>query len=162
MVGPKRIALGILFFGVLFLPDNFLQGGKVNRSDSFVKVTVAATKADGEGKQIVTLTMMHDKNYHTYANPVGLDDLSLSQTVVTITSKVKPVSVKIDYPVGKTIKNNEIGNYNVYEGKIEIPITVKRAQEDSGPLEIKVRFRADHNRGAGPCCLPAAVKFMVP
>src|SRR5262245_49240700 len=70
------------------------------KSDSEVKITASATKPDGDGKQMITITMIHNKDWHTYANPVGNEDLASNQTKVTITAKQKPTSVKIDYPPG--------------------------------------------------------------
>jgi hypothetical protein len=134
------------------------KGGK--NSEAVVKVTAKADKADADGKQLVTITMNVDKDWHTYANPVGLDDLESAQTVVEITSKNKPESVKIAYPKGKVQKDDVVGDYKIYEGKVEIKATVQRAKGDSGPLGVKVKFQACSDVSK-TCLVPATVKLSV-
>jgi len=132
-------------------------GGK--KSDSEVKVSAKAAKPDASGKQVITVTLVHNKGWHSYANPVGNEDLGASQTVITVAGAVKPVSVKVDYPAGKVVKDKVVGDYKVYEDKTEIPVTVQRAQGDTGPLEVSIRFMACHEKGV--CLLPATVKQKV-
>jgi len=134
------------------------KGGK--NSESVVKVTAKADKPDADGKQIVTITMNVDKDWHTYANPPGLEDLENSQTVVEISAKTKPESVKLDYPKGKVRKDEVVGDYRIYEGKVEIKATVQRAKGDAGPLEVKVKFQACSDV-TKTCLLPATVKLNV-
>src|SRR6266478_3541233 len=73
-------------------------GGK--GSDSEVKVSAAAAKPDAAGKQIVTVTLLHNKGWHTYANPVGNDDFDNNKTLITVFAKGKPVDAKVEYPPG--------------------------------------------------------------
>jgi DsbC/DsbD-like thiol-disulfide interchange protein len=134
------------------------KGGKT--SESVVKVTAKADKTNADGKQVVTITMQAEKDWHTYANPVGLEDLESAQTVVTITSKNKPEDVKIDYPKGKLHKDEVVGNYSVYEGKVTIKATVQRAKGDTGPLQISVKFQACSDVQK-TCLVPATVKLTV-
>lgn len=133
-------------------------GGK--KSDSEVKVSATASKADASGKQLVTITLVHNKGWHTYANPVGNEELTSAQTVVTISAKTKPAAVKIEYPEGKLHKDKLAGDYRVYENKVEIKAVVQRASGDTGPLEVSVRIMACHEKGV--CLLPATVKLTVP
>lgn len=149
--GAILAALGL----AVFLGSGALEaGGK--KSDSEVKVTAKAGKLGADGKQVVTITMVHNKGWHSYANPVGNDDLASTQTLITVSAPVKPVSVKVDYPDGKVVKDKTVGDYKVYEDKIDIPVTVQRAQGDTGPIEVSVRFMACHEKGV--CLLPATVK----
>lgn len=134
------------------------KGGKT--SEAVVKVTAKADKPDDAGKQVVTITLTMDRDWHTYANPVGLEDLEGAQTVVEITSKNKPERVKLAYPKGKLHKDEVVGDYSVYEGKVEIKATVQRAKGDSGPLEVKVKFQACSDV-AKTCLVPATVKLSV-
>jgi uncharacterized protein YyaL (SSP411 family) len=130
------------------------QEGGAKKSDSVVKVTAKAEpeKPGADGKQVVTVTLEIDKGWHTYANPVGLEDLASSQTEVSVSSKTKPQVVKVEYPEGKEINDTVVGKYKVYEGKVSIKATVERAAGDTGPLEITVKFQAcDEKR----CLLPA-------
>ena len=144
------------FFAVCASGPAQAQGKK---SDSVVLVTATATKPDASGKQVVTVTMKMDKGWHTYANPVGLEDLKPAQTIVTVTGKAKPKEVKVDYPPGKLVKDKMLGDYRVYEDKVEIKAAVTRAKGDTGPLEVTVKIQACDEK---TCLLPASVKVMVP
>jgi thiol:disulfide interchange protein len=134
------------------------KGGKT--SEAVVKVTAKADKPDEAGKQVVTITLNMDRDWHTYANPVGLEDLEGAQTSVEITGKSKPESVKLVYPKGKLHKDEVVGDYSIYEGKIEIKATVQRAKGDTGPLEVKVKFQACSDV-TKTCLVPATVKLSV-
>jgi hypothetical protein len=145
---------------VLLISAPLALAQKSKTSESVVKVTAKADKPDADGKQVVTITMGIDKDWHTYANPVGLEDLQDSQTVVEFGGKTKPASVKIDYPKGKVQKDEVVGNYSIYEGKIEIKATVQRAKGDRGPLEVKVKFQACSDV-TKTCLVPATVSLKV-
>jgi hypothetical protein len=132
------------------------QKGKT--SESVVKITATADKPDAAGKQAVAIVMEVEKDWHTYANPVGLDDLEDAKTVVTITSKSKLEDVKIDYPKGKLHKDSVVGDYSIYVGKVTIKATVQRVKGDTGPLQVSVKFQACNERS---CLVPATVKKTV-
>ena len=123
-----------------------------------VKLTVDATKPDAEGVQTVTLTLNIEKGWHLYANPVGQMDLVDAQTVVKLSGKGKPEVVKIEYPTGVEVKDKVVGDYRVYEDKVEIKATVKRAKGDTGPLEATVKFQACNDK---TCLQGATVKVPV-
>ena len=132
-------------------------------SESVVKVTAKADKPDADGKQTVTITLAMDKDWHTYANPVGVEDLEEAQTKVTISAKVKPTDVKIDYPKGKLVKDTVIGNYSIYENKVTIKATVRRAKGDTSPLEVSVKIQACIDTPEQrKCLMPSTVKVTVP
>ena len=59
------------------------------KSDSVVKATVKAEKADSSGKQAVTITLEIDPKYHLYANPIDNKDLEDAQTTVLGAGKTK-------------------------------------------------------------------------
>jgi hypothetical protein len=50
------------------------------------------------------------------------------------------VEYKVNYPAGKVKEDKIIGNYNIYVGKVEIPVVVQRAKGDTGPLQVSVTF----------------------
>ena len=133
-------------------------GGK--KSDAEVKVSIAAGKPDTAGKQVITIELDINKGWHIYSNPVGNDDLAAAQTEVKVSGKTKPASVKIDYPKGQIINDKVVGKYGVYEDKIAIKATVQRAEGDTGPLEVSVKFQACNDKGS--CLFPATVRKMVP
>jgi hypothetical protein len=130
-----------------------------NRSDSVVKVAASAAKPGADGKQVVTLTLVIDKDWHLYANPVGSKQFAGNETVVTVAG-LQPGEVTIIYPKGKALKDPESGDtYFVYEGQVTIPVVVPAGR---GPgLEISVRLTACS--GARKICLmPATVTVRVP
>lgn len=128
------------------------------KSDAVVKIAAKADKPDGDGKQIVTVTLTMEKGWHTYANPVGNEDLVGAQTVLTVAAKEKLVDLKIDYPAGTLVKDKTVGDYKVYEDKVEVKITLKRAKGDTSPLELTAKFQACDDKN---CLLPATVKIPV-
>jgi DsbC/DsbD-like thiol-disulfide interchange protein len=131
------------------------QETKARRSDSVVKVSATADKPDAEGKQVVTVTLKVDDNWHTYANSLPKDFPGVP-TSVTVTAKSKPEVVKIDYPEGKLIKE---GDYRGYEGTVPIKVTLRRTKSDISPLEVSVTFQSCTKTS---CLFPATVKLNVP
>jgi len=123
-----------------------------------VKVSAAATKPDQSGKQVVTVTMVIDKGWHVYANPVGNPKYPLNATVVSLNAKVKPSKVNVAYPPGKLLEDKDEGKFQIYEGKVTIRAVVQRANGDVGPLDVSVRFYACN---ANNCFPEANVKLTV-
>ena len=154
----RALALLALVGGLaLAAPTEAPAQGK--KSDSVVKISATAGKVGADGKQVVTLTLTMDRDWHVYANPVGQTDLKETETTVQITGKVKPASVKVAYPAGELVKDKVVGDYRVYEGKATIRATVQRARGDTGALEAVIRFQACSKKGS--CLLPATVKVPV-
>jgi uncharacterized protein len=154
---------GLALFAVAFiagLPVDVCAQGK--KSSDVVKVTATADKPDASGKQTVTVTITIENPWHIYANPVGQEDLASAATVVDITGKTKPQSVKVNYPKGKVEKDTVVGDYMIYEGKIEIKTEVVRAKGDTGPLKASVKVQACTTGKSGTCLLPATVDVEVP
>jgi uncharacterized protein YyaL (SSP411 family) len=140
-------------------PTEQLRGPK--KSDSVVKVTATAApeKPGSDGKQVVTVTLLIEKGWHIYAHPPELEDLIPVQTSVSITAKTKPEEVKVEYPKGKVVQDPILGKYRIYEGKVEIKATVRRAPNASEPLEVTVKFQSCT---AKQCLLPATKVLKVP
>jgi DsbC/DsbD-like thiol-disulfide interchange protein len=122
------------------------------KSDSKVKLTAKADKP-ADGKQVVTVTLDIEQGWHAYANPVGNNGLATSQTKITVDG-AKADDVQIDYPKGKEIQDAVVGNYNVYDGQVEIKVTVKNPPDS---LKLKVKFMACDDKGK--CLLPATVEL---
>jgi len=130
------------------------------KQKSFTKVSATATKPDADGKQVVTVTMTIEGPWYAYANPVGLEDLEGAQTTVTIASKTgKLEDVKIEYPPGKLKKDAVVGSYKIYEDKVAIKGTVRRAKGDTGPLNVTVKYMNCNPKGV--CLPPETVKLTV-
>jgi hypothetical protein len=161
MIKHVTIRLGIVglcLFSAVILRPTATAAQKGKTSEAVVKVTATADKPDADGKQAVTITLDVEKDWHTYANPVGPEDLEDAKTVVTITSKNKLEDVKIDYPKGRLHKDSVVGDYSIYVGKVTIKATVQRAKSDTAPLQVSVKFQACNERS---CLVPATVKKTV-
>jgi DsbC/DsbD-like thiol-disulfide interchange protein len=148
----------VLVAGVLLLGGG-PAGAQAKKSDSKVKITATAGKPGADGKQVVTITLAVDKGWYVYANPVGAADLESIQTTVKVGGKAKIDSVKVDYPKGKAVKDKDVGVYHIYEDKVDIKATVRRARGDEGALEVTVKLQACSHKGV--CLLPAEVKVPV-
>jgi uncharacterized protein YyaL (SSP411 family) len=133
------------------------QGG-AKKSDSVVKIQAKGDKPNADGIQKVTLTIAIDEGWHLYANPLPKDFPGLPVTV-TANAKTKPADVKVDYPKGKPVKDELVGDHHVYEKEATIQVTVRRAKNDDSPLEISVQVQACTK---DKCLLPGVVKLTVP
>ncbi len=129
-------------------------------SDSKVKVTGTASKPDADGKQVVTLTVVIEKDWHLYANPVGNKDIEESKTAVSIKAGQPLKDVKVEYPAGKLVKDMTLGDYKVYEGTVVIKSQVRRTAGDTSPLEVSVQVNACNDK-LMRCLLPGTVKLTV-
>ncbi len=126
------------------------------KSDTVVKAEAEAGKVADDGTQTVTVTLTIDKGWHLYANPVGNEDLTDNQVVVTLTSKNKLNNVKVEYPAGIEHKDKTIGDYKIYEGTVTIKAKVTRNKGDSEPIDVSVKVQACDK---SQCLLPATVKL---
>jgi DsbC/DsbD-like thiol-disulfide interchange protein len=148
-----RAALAALVLTLALGPE---AARAARKTDSIIKVTAKSSGPDRTGKETVYVTLAIEKGWHAYANPVLNKDLESVQTVLTVTAKKKPASVKISYPKGKQIMDKDAGNYWVYEGKAVIKAVVRRAKGDTGPLQVSVKMQACNDKA---CLPPATVKL---
>ncbi len=154
---PSRLALLSLATSLLFAPS--LVAADFRESKDAVKISATADKPNAEGTQTVTITIDIQQPWHLYANPVRNEDIVGSQTVVKLSGKnIKPDDVKIKYPEGRETKDKDAGTYWIYQGKVEITATVRRAKDDTSPLDLSVQLSAcDESK----CLLPSTVKMTV-
>jgi DsbC/DsbD-like thiol-disulfide interchange protein len=115
---------------------------QLKKSDSVVKVEAKAGKIADDGTQNVTVTLNIDKGWHLYANPVGNDDLTDNQVLVTLSAKNKLQNVKIEYPEGKLVMDKSAGDHKIYEGTVTIKASVRRAKGDTDPIDVAVKIQA--------------------
>lgn len=127
------------------------------KSDSKVKVNVTADKPAADGNQVVKISLEIEPGWHLYANPPGNNLLNTSATKVTFAGKDKIDGVTVDYPPGTTVKDKDIGDYLIYQGKVEIKATVKRSPGD-GPLTLSVKVQACSEGADAKCLAPATVQ----
>ncbi len=133
-------------------------GGKKTKSEA--KLSVKADKPSPDGKQKIVVTMEVNPGWYAYANPVGLEDFKNNATVIKVIGNAKVQNVAITYPPGKLKKDAIVGDYHIYEGKVEIPMTLQRVKGDTGSLELSVRFMTCNVKGL--CLAPETVKLTVP
>jgi len=156
-----RLVLAILLCGgMLAMNSDRPAWAAAKKSESVVKASASAGKPDADGKVVVTVTLAIEKPWHTYANPVPKDFPGMP-TTVTVDGKTKPEDVKIDYPAGKAVKDNIVGDYSVYEDKTEIKVTVKRAKGESGPVSLSVQVQACSDK-TKQCLVPSTLKVTAP
>jgi DsbC/DsbD-like thiol-disulfide interchange protein len=158
-VSVLRLASVSLLLGAvaLLLVGTPVVGAGGKKEPSKVKLTATAGPLAKDGTQVVTITMDIEKDWHAYANPVKFEELEAAQTTVSIASGTKLQAVNIDYPEGK---RETVGKdtYYVYEGKVEIKATVKRAAGDVGPLDVSVKYMVCNK---SMCLAPEQVKLQV-
>src|SRR4051812_16098503 len=130
---PRSFSVSLVLAGLLVPALAGPAAAQAKKSESVVRAKVAPSKPDADGKQVVTITLTMDKNWHTYANSVPADFPGLP-TTVTIDGKTKPEDVKVDYPKGKLVKDNFVGDHYVYDDAVDIKVTIQRAKGDTGPL----------------------------
>ena len=82
--------------------------------------------------------------------PSYSEDLGLSKSAAGVLTAA--------YPAGTLKEDKVVGSYKIYEGTIQIPVTVLREAGDSGPLEFDVRINAcDKSK----CLQPSTVRVKV-
>jgi DsbC/DsbD-like thiol-disulfide interchange protein len=143
---PRELKGRSVRYAALLAVTLFPGSASAQRVESadVVRASVKADKPDSEGKQTATITLVIEKGWHLYANPVGTDLLKSVQTTVKFIGKVS--DVKIDYPAGRVQRVPGVGGFRVYEGKVAIKATVRRAKGDASPLQLSVRIQAADSR----------------
>lgn len=141
------------FVGVLAL-FSMLGEAQAQSSDKKVKTEFSISKIGADGKQTITITLTPEKGWYVYANPVGNEDLTSSQTVVSVSVKGK-VATKINYPAGQVVMDKVVGDYKVHKMPAVITVDIERAVGDNNPIDVSVRFMSCN----GAVCLqPSTVK----
>jgi Disulphide bond corrector protein DsbC len=147
----QRGALCLLALAVL-LTTATLVSARGKKSDSVAKVTVNAEKPDTDGKQVITVNLVIDPDWHVYANPVGKNEIVAdAATTIEVKSATAPEVLKIEYPAGKLVK--------IYEDKVAIKVHVRR--KGNSPLELAVKLVSCNDK-LKQCLQPATVKLTVP
>lgn len=129
-------------------------------SDSRVKVSATAGKIDATGKQLLTVTLVVDKKWHVYANPVKHEDYESIRTEIRVKSGAKLVRFDVRYPAGKLYIDENLPSLKlmVYNEKIDIPVLLQRAAGDVSPLDLAVTFCACDSKN---CLKPSTVKIVL-
>lgn len=106
-----------------------------------VRIEATADKPATDGTQRIRVKITIQDGYWMFANPTGNENF-LSETKLSVAGK----DAKVTYPRGQIVKDEVVGDYNVYRGAVTLEAVVKRAAGE-GPLEIGVRVRPYDRRG---------------
>lgn len=150
-------AIALAFATVVVAADSNADLGG-DKMPSQVKLTATASKVDKEGRQVVTIKLKVNKDWHAYANPVKNELLEAAQTTIEIKTG-KKLDATIAYPQGKKVIDGK-ESYYIYEGDVEILATFKRPTGDTAPLEVKVNFMTCNDK-TGICLPPESVVVQV-
>jgi len=131
------------------------QDAKARRSDAVVKVSADLGQPDADGKQVLTVTLNIDDQWHIYANTLPKDFPGVA-TSIKVSARSKLEEVKVDYPEGKWIKE---GEYKAFEETVPIKVTLRRSKGDTSPLELAVSFQSCTKTS---CLFPVTIKQTVP
>jgi DsbC/DsbD-like thiol-disulfide interchange protein len=152
--------LGILLVAFAFTALNLAASAGSSKSESKVKASASATKINDKGEQTVTISLIVEKGWHIYANPVNHnnDFLDAARTKVKIEAKSKFNSINVAYPPGTTHMDGK-EKYDIYKGNVKLEATLKRAAGDTSPLQITIEVQACDSI---VCLEPSKVKLVVP
>jgi len=137
------------------LPTRLAETVKDPKSSADV-VKVELTGGNlADGLETVHVVISVAKGWHVYANSVGNDTLAESATKVEIRADgKKPAYHDATYPKGLR-KKSELGEYDVYEGTVGIPVVLARDQiKDAKAITARVTITACNDK---VCLKPATV-----
>jgi DsbC/DsbD-like thiol-disulfide interchange protein len=131
-------------------------------SAAVVKILSEASPPDAAGNQVVSLVLLINDGWHLYANPVSNADLAAAgvETTVTAGPANAPLPITVQYPPGKLVKDETLGEYRSYEETVTIRGVVKRAAGDAGPVELHLKIQACNDQEMK--CLPPATITVTP
>ena len=132
---------------------------KTITSSDVVKATATLGPAGKDGKRALTVTLTIEKPWHTYANPVGYDDLEGARTTVDVYADGKKLPAKIEYPRGNAEKDGKGAEYRIYAGEVTISGVVPAT--DAKELEVRVKVQACTSGENGRCLQGATLRVPV-
>ena len=110
-----------------------------SKTSSHVKVHASADKPAADGRQAITITCEIDQAHLLIGNKVP-KDLESSRFSVRFTIDGKPVEAEVVYSPGTVKKDNVIGDHTLYQGRIMTTGIIRRAANDSSPVEVTIRM----------------------
>lgn len=128
-------------------------------SSKVVKVEITKEPSTTAEEKFVVITLSVEPGYHLYANPVVNPDLASVQTSVSIKAEGKSIPVKVEYPLGKLVKDEIVGDYSTYEGTVKIKLRVAVPRNQTSPLEVVVKYQACSKKS---CLAPAVATLQLP
>lgn len=145
----------LLAFSLVAVTAGLIQAAP-KTSDSVVKATAVAGKQSQDGKQTIEVTLTIDQGWHLYANPCLA--IQGNEVVVKASAGGKDLDAKVEYPKGTPVKD-EVGAYEIYEGKVTIKVTVDRSKLGSKSVDLIVNVHACTKE---KCLLGGDIKLNVP
>lgn len=128
-------------------------------SSKVVKVEIAKDPTSTNQEKVFVITLTVELGYHLYANPVINPDLASVQTSVAVKSEGTSIPSKVEYPAGKLVKDDVVGDYATYEGVTKIKAKVVVPNDQKTPLEVVVKYQACSKKS---CLAPAVATFKLP
>ncbi|MGF1579440.1 MAG: protein-disulfide reductase DsbD N-terminal domain-containing protein [Gemmataceae bacterium] len=152
----------VIAFGVVLslAPWNACQAQfqKGETSPSKIKVTVKAGERTASGRQQLAITIKPAKSWYIYANPVGNKFFETNATKISIKGKSGPKLLKIEYPKGKLVKDDIVGNYNIYAKAVTVKAVIQRSNNAPFDLNVMVQSCSKNPDGSAGLCLPPGTK----
>jgi uncharacterized protein len=125
-----------------------------------VSATATAGKIGANGMQEIVVKVAIAEPWHVYANPVGNEELLASQTVAEVRANGKEIKATATYPKGNTLKDPK-GDYQIYDGEIEIRLAVEWGKGDPTPVEVRLKVQACVGGDNARCLMPVTLKVPV-
>ena len=135
----SNLAAMLLASSAMIFGAATVMAGGLKTSDTKVKATATAAKPDPSGKQMVTIELEVEKGWYIYANPVGNELLAPTATTVKVAGNNAP-NIKVKYPEPVVKKDDVVGDYKIYKGKVQIPVQLQSPA--AGPVEFLVTVNA--------------------
>jgi hypothetical protein len=120
---------------------------KVAKAEFPVTMDVVAGRRDAEGKQRIVVTLTIKKGHHIYANPTGNRDFDEVKSILRVEGKNIAKDVAITYPKGEVVKDQVIGDFWIYTGKVQMEAVVQRQTDEDAPLTVTVRLYPHNDAG---------------
>jgi hypothetical protein len=131
-------ALACLVVAIL-VPAAKAQSEK-SKTSTYAKVQAVASKPDANGRQVVTVTIDIDEGYFLIGHTV-CDDMVPWQFKMKLQIEGKPLPAEIAYPSGTLEKNELVGDYTTYRGKIVATAVIRRTVGDTASMEVAVTMQ---------------------
>ncbi|WP_315852452.1 hypothetical protein [Tuwongella immobilis] len=95
------------------------------------------------------------------ANPSGNPKISTGQLRVRVHDKERFDSVEVRYPKGTPIKDDLLGEFNVYRDTVLVEVDITRRPNDTRAVKLDTRVLAFNNQ-IGVQTGPAIINHQVP
>lgn len=135
------LVLAMLTLADAFEADDPFHVGR-KRLPPAVAVEAKADKPDTDGNQLVTVTLRIRERHYLFA-PLHLQPKDFPprpDVTVAVDAGEKPLSAKVEYPLGRKISDNIVGDYYIYEGTVTIKAHIVRVKGDTSPLNVVVEY----------------------